>query len=71
MLRFLFFLIVFYIIFQGLKIFIRAFSKGKQSNSFGKKRKPRRDNRNIEDAEYTEIESKIHTQEKDKVDGEG
>ncbi len=69
MLRFLFFLIVFYVIFQGIKIFIRAFSRSRRSNSFGKKSTTRQDNGNIEEAEFTEIESKIHTQDKDKVDG--
>jgi len=71
MLRFLFFLIVFYLIFHGLKLFIRSFSRGRQTTTFGKKNKTREDKRNIEEAEFTEIESKIHTREKDKVDGEG
>jgi len=71
MFRFLFFIIVFYIIYQGFKIFIRAFQKGKRTNTFNRTQKSSKDKSNIEEAEFTEIESKIHTQEKDKPDGEG
>jgi len=72
MFKFLFFLIVFYLIFIGLKIFLRAFiNRRKQSTSFGKRRRTHQDNKNIEEAEFTEIESEIHTQNKSKVDDEG
>jgi len=64
MLRFLFFLIIFYIIFQGIKIFIRSFAKRRQSNTYRNS-----NNRNVEEAEFTEIESQIHKQDKDSTDG--
>jgi len=69
MLRFFFFLIVFYIIFQGIKIFIRSFSKMGQTNSYRNKSTKNSNNRNIEEAEFTELESKIHTQDKENTDG--
>lgn len=71
MFKFLSFLIIFYLIFRGLKIIIRVFNRGKQSTSFGKRSRTHQDNRNIEEAEFTEIESEIHTQNESKVDDEG
>ena len=70
MFRFLFFLIVFYVIYKGFKFFIRAFQRGKQTDSFGRKKETSQDERNIEDAEFTEIESEIHTKNESKVDSE-
>ncbi|MCH7972795.1 MAG: hypothetical protein IIB07_04640 [Bacteroidetes bacterium] len=71
MFKFLTFLIIFYLIFRGLKIIARIFIRGKQSKSFDKRGKAPQDNKNIEEAEFTEIESEIHTQDESKVDGEG
>lgn len=64
MLRFLLFLIIFYIIFKGLKIFIRYISRGRQSKSYRNS-----NDRNVEEAEFTEIDSQIHTQDKDSTNG--
>lgn len=64
-------MMVFYIIYKGLKIFIRAFTKENTNTSFGKRGQTRKDKRNIIDAEFTEIESKIHTREEEKANGEG
>lgn len=71
MFKFLTFLIIFYLIFRGLKIITRIFIRGKQSKSFGKRSRTSQNNKNIEEAEFTEIESEIHTQNESKVDGEG
>ena len=69
--KILIFLIVFYLIFRGFKMIVRFFIGGKQSKSFGKRSRTHNDNKNIEEAEFTEIESEIHTKNESKVNGEG
>jgi len=40
-----------------------------QTNSYRNKSTKNSNNRNIEEAEFTELESKIHTQDKENTDG--
>jgi len=41
----------------------------RQANSYRKNPTKNSNNRNIEEAEFTEIESKIHTRDKESTDG--
>ncbi len=71
MFRILFFIIVFYFIYKGFKIFIKVFSKDKSTSYTRGETTATKDKNNIEEAEFTEIESKIHTRDENKVDGAG
>jgi hypothetical protein len=64
-LRFILLLILFFVIYKVIKIFIVNFRLGaKSNNNFKKESKPKSKYDNVEEAEFTEIETKEKNQKK-------
>jgi len=64
-LRFILLLILFFVIYKVIKIFIVNFRLGAKSNdNFQKKNKPKSKYDNVEEADFTEIETKEKNQKK-------
>lgn len=64
-LRFILLLILFYVVYKVVKIFIVNFRLGVKSNSnFQRENKPKSKYENVEEAKFTEIESKEKTPKK-------